>query len=212
METITLLPDEGCKITNNEDYPIHITWDNIDYVLYPHKEQVVPSDVAYLGWGDPRSSEQPVKWKSRRYGEGYIPPRPVEIQRLRQRWAGFHNNNMFGNEEEVIAPSVTIKTLNGDEILSVVQDPKGNHTMSTLEVVDEQETMRKMMAKLQDEHDILRRTVESHQSYVVTSEDDLPEDTLDTIGKERQESEIGVPDDMPHDDSSPLKEFDGTYE
>ncbi len=199
MTTALIAPDEGCKITNHENIPLSIQWDNVVYVLPPDTEMVVPSDVAILGWGDPRSTETQQKWKHRHFGEGYIPSRPEEVFRLRQRWAGWGSEqfNMFGDEGKVQAPNVTIKTLQGDKIISVVDDPDGTSAIkSNQELTDEQMVMQAMMDKMKADYEEMQHRMNSGQSYAVTNEDDLPEDTTEIIEREPQVVTAQPPTDL----------------
>lgn len=195
------------KVTN--DHPSRIfrgMWDLAEYVIPPGGTEFMPFEAMKLFFGDPRATTTVRALRDGRGLAAFLPDRSGEVRRLRLLYDhGF--GDYTGREGPDVVwdmnkiPHVTVSTLDGTRIYTVLDDPAGNHTLPAQTTEAEDADLRETVIRQ-------GRLIQSMMDRLgVTSMDDLAErknvydPTTDEIVPERREN-VADPemyDELPED-------------
>jgi hypothetical protein len=172
-------PGDFVQVINTEDDLVEWKWNGKPYRLQPGKPTMVPFELMTNMCGDPRANEKfqkiPIDGED---GEWmFIAPRGYEIARLRVRHGGA--GDIVNRLDDIPnIPKVQVRDLEGNEILTVIDDPEGKHTLQAISTVSQQEQTLQL---IQDQGRELKRlreelTALSNQDLVNDSTRDDAED------------------------------------
>ena len=107
--------------TKEVEGPFTFMWDSRPFVCEPDQPTFVSFEAVTNALGDPRSGPIVQNLKDSAGNNQFIADRASEIRRLRAVY-----DNQFGSETELqYAPRCEVVDLDGDRILTVVDDPQG---------------------------------------------------------------------------------------
>jgi hypothetical protein len=130
---------------NRDENPFTIAWDSRAYVLEMGKETYVPFEAMMVAFGDPRSSGAMATVRDIAGNVMFILDRPTEVRRLRALY-----DNQFGDETEILyGPEATIEDVDGNEILSVLNDPTGESVTPVQQTVLDRDQLLNQLARQQ---------------------------------------------------------------
>jgi hypothetical protein len=177
----TIEVDDVVVVRNNESIPRTIGWNSREYVLSPDKPAFVPAACAFCWFGDPRSAADVKAKKADNGFVEFIPDRATEVRRLRIKYGALDGDE--ATFDGVRIPDVTITTAEGNEVITVLQDPAGHSVMAAQTTVQSQDELLAMVKKQQRQLDMLVSQMDDPPSF------DLPDD----------DDQVGPPaDDNPH--------------
>lgn len=196
---------------DKEKSSMTIGWNGRMTELKPGRKTMVILEAATNAFGDPRSAAtaQAIPMGDPATGERlFIPDRTSEVRRLRLRY-GIHDGN-DGTFENIngtfMAPRVKMETENGDEIVSVLDDPEGKTVNQVATTIQEQSNSNALIEHLTKQVEALTRLVESNQSANPSpSLDELPSDVdsdpdPDSTSDFTPSSNSDTFDELPDDD------------
>jgi hypothetical protein len=166
------------RITNNDPKALKIKYNNQVYVIEPNQTVAVPAAVAFLWFGDPRTSGSVPTFQRGEDGRinGMLPARSQEVTRLRFKWGG----QLGGDETTFIGcvlPDVTVKDFDGNEIVMVIQDPEGNSSLPMPGGIDPSTShLAETVQQQQKLIDYLMKKIDGEDRPEAESEDELPTD------------------------------------
>lgn len=178
---------EGQPIKNTTKRPLTLAWNSREYVLSPGKKTYVQLEAATNAFGDPRSGalQMSVPIGPPEAGERlFIPSRDAEVKRLRGRYGILtgDDTDFFDGNGTWRVPKVKLETMDGEELTTVLDDPKGNSvnpaaTPTVTQAHDQQLTIEHLTKQVA----ALTKLVETQQATNPNpSLNDLPPD-VDTI-------------------------------
>lgn len=179
---VTLLSN----VPGKERDPLTIGWNGREYKLEVGKRTHVPLEAATNSFGDPRSTNvaQAIPIGDPQMGEKlFIPDRPAEVRRLRLRYAILDgNDSTFENVSgQVMVPSVSIETVDGEELTTVFNDPTADTVTRTAPTVQQSADTQATIDHLTKQVEALRAMVERNASENPNpSLDALPSDDAST--------------------------------
>lgn len=163
------------RAVNNEEVPIKVKWDSIDYWLQPGQDAYIPTPCAWLFFGDPRATDVIQAVKDGKGIVAYIPDRAAEVRRLRIKWgAGIEGDD--ATFDQVNIPDVQIFSVTGEEITTVLQDPLGVTIMPASTTVSSDEALRELVAQQQQQIAALTQHLGLTPESTANNEADLPND------------------------------------
>jgi hypothetical protein len=141
MATVTL--GETVRVVNNGEQDIKLFWNSRPYTITADGDTYVPFEIVKTFFGDPRSTDAVSRVKDEQGNDMIIADRTAEVIRLKNYWqdSSFGTNNAKFREyvpgdrswvEEGISdliPKVSVYTLSGERIYTVVDDPHGDNVM-----------------------------------------------------------------------------------
>lgn len=174
------------KVTNEGSKLFRGMWDLVDYVIPPSGSDFLPFEAVKLFFGDPRATTQVRSMRDSRGIVSFIPDRAAEVRRLRLLYS--HGFGDFTGQEgpEVVwekdrIPQVTVETLQGERIYTVIDDPAGHSVLPA------------SATQADDTH--LRDLVEQQGKLIRSLLDRMGMDTVGTLANQE------IPEDM---DPQPL--------
>lgn len=175
-------PDDIVQVKNNEGYPLHVAWNSRKYELVPGKTSFIPAACAFNWFGDPRSGGTYQSILDVDGTRGFIPDRATEVRRLRIKWGA----GLLGDESNfdgVDVPDVEIKTADGEEIISVLNDPEGKNVITSNTTVRDDEALRELVASQQ-------RQIEAMKQHMGLNDDPSQATAQDEIPADEDESQV----------------------
>lgn len=169
------------RLTNHDTKQLKLKYDGRTYVIEPNQTVAMPASVAFLWFGDPRTTGSVPSYIRGENGRvnGMLPSRTQEVTRLRFKWGG-----ELGGDETTFAgctiPKVTVQDLDGNEIVMVTQDPEGNHATPIAPSTDPNNShLAETVQKQQKLIDYLMQKIDGGGGEIeVKSEDELPTDDI----------------------------------
>lgn len=183
------------RITNNDTKLLKIKYDNKTYVIDPKQTVAVPAAVAFLWFGDPRTTGSVPTFSRGEDGRinGMLPSRTQEVTRLRFKYGG----DLGGDETSLDGcdlPDVTVVDLDGNEITMVIHDPYGEKSLSVAMGIDPSSShLAETIEKQQKLIEYLMKKVDGDAGEAM-SEDELP---TDDAGITRQFKAINLNEGIP---------------
>lgn len=175
---------DGYKIPAVKDTdPLVIGWNSRYTTLYVDQPAVVQLEAAINAFGDPRSTDVAQNVWLGEPGASerlFIPDREAEVRRLRARYAvetGNAGEFKDWNGDSLI-PQVEMKTLQGEDIVCVLNDPAGQTVIHSVQTVNQQQDQMAVIAHLQAQVDALTALVQgANNPNNPTSLSSLPSDS-----------------------------------
>lgn len=139
------------RVVNRMDKPFKVMYDSRETTLMPDKDAFLPFPCVALWFGDPRADVALGSVQDNRGIRTYIPDRETEIRRLRAKY-----DNQFGDETVIVkAPNVEVYALDGERVLTVLDDPQGEHIRPASETVADRNDLLSLLAQQQRQIDVL---------------------------------------------------------
>lgn len=149
------------------------TFNSREYLLKKGKPTFVPVMAAILYCGDPRSGSNITTIREPGgQATGWIPDRKTEVARLRLLHGAVDNS--YPRFDDLAIPEVEIYSLDDERVLTVLDDPTGDHIETAISTVNEKEAMMEMIANQQRQLDRLTASLGGQDE--VDAEGDLPSD------------------------------------
>lgn len=176
---------EFCRVTNNGDDQLKVKYDGNVFNLPPKKEVVIPVAAAFLWFGDPRTTAK-IQLLRNEQGKvnNMLPARGTEVKRLRFKYGG----DAAGDEttfNDVVIPDVTLTDLDGEEVVTVLQDPLGRHSIAMSpeqEAANQNDQLLEIVKRQERQINILMKQLNVHDDTSDipnnVSQEDLPTDDI----------------------------------
>lgn len=179
-----ITPSDICYVTNHDTKALVLKYNGQKYVIEPNQRVSLPAAAAFLWFGDPRTSGSTPSFIRNEQGaiQNMLPSRTQEITRLRFKYGA----DLGGDEisfENVDLPKVTVTTLDGDEVIMVIHDPEGNHSIPVAAPIGGDSTnaqLYDMVQKQQRMIDLLLRKMDGYPDEA-RDESELPTDDAETV-------------------------------
>lgn len=167
-------PQIPLVVTNIDEVPVTIGWNNVFTTIKPGESKTCQVDAVFNFFGDPRCIQTMQTLKSESGIVSWVSDRATEVRRLQCKWG----NTFAENENYVRAPKVEVRTLDGDRIYTVVEDPEGRQAMPEFFAAqDASNDVNSQIARMQRQLDQLLRLREAGEELPdVTPEEELPTD------------------------------------
>lgn len=136
-----------------------LRWARVAYRVEAGEETIVPWAVIALYFGDPRSKDKIFKAEDSQ-GESVVPTRQAELLRL-SVFYGVYEQGVDSISEMV--PDVTIKTLQGVEVIPPVFDPDGVYVYGAQRSMNKSTDIATMMGELQEQMEQLQARYDTIQ-------------------------------------------------
>lgn len=163
------------KCVNNEEYPLRVKWDSVEYWLHPGVATFIPTPAAWLFFGDPRSTDVIQAVKDVKGQVAYIPDRASEVRRLRIKYgAGIEGDE--SNFDTINIPSVTVTTVNDDPIVTVLDDPTGRSVTPVVQTQTSDDALRALIAEQARQIQALTAHLGLDNTTTAAEESQLPAD------------------------------------
>src|SRR5689334_2685737 len=179
----TYSPGDIVKVTNNGHKAVTIGWDSKYHTIEPGKTKFVPAEAAINAFGDPRTAETPRSVKTDAGEVAALPSRAQEVKRLRLYYGG----GGLGDDRDftlVDVPDVTVETLEGEEVKTVLQDPSGETVNVASHTISESNDLMEIVARQQRQIQLLlAQTGIDEKAHA--SEEELPTDETTIEGNLR---------------------------
>lgn len=144
---MTIRTDDILFVQNNEDVDRIITWNSRNFVLKPGAITYIPAAAAFVWFGDPRSAENVVSLTDESGLTEWVPDRATEVRRLRIKYGAVEGDE--ASFEGVRIPDVTVKTVDGEDIKTVLDDPSGRSVMKASDTLESRDDLLAMLQKQQ---------------------------------------------------------------
>lgn len=181
--TSTLRPEDVVRLRNVGATDFKAQYANIPYTVRPGQETVVQFAAACLWLGHPDAVDVDEK---RRY-------RTDEYLRLMMRYGVYDGSPL---PWETAKPSVECFTLDGDRLVTVVDDPEGKHLSPATSSLAERERMLDQMARMQQQMTAMQAQVDAkaREDASVANGGELDEDTVpEQFRKPPSQGPLSVP-------------------
>jgi hypothetical protein len=164
------------RVVNTGDADFLGHWNKDRYVVPAGGEAIVPYDAAVLWLGDPRAVDLN---ESKR-------PRLVEYRRLRVRYGAYDDEERWEKNK----PRLECHTLDGQRVLTVVDDPAGDYLNPEVTHEAENRFLRETMQRMQAEMKVMRSRLDQNERAVRSEDDaqtseDTPGAAVDTPPRRR---------------------------
>lgn len=166
------------------------------YTIKAHSEGFVPFDAACLWFGHPDAYDVSPRQRAR----------TDMYRRLRQRYGAFDTVEKKGNDDVPVSgdemwernrPRVEVYSLEGDQIITVIDDPEGTNVTAADQTQAEQAGLLGRLEALEREGEILRGLLKSQRAAEDNDdgddEDDDTEDEGDGEGGESKDEQPSSP-------------------
>lgn len=168
------------RITNNDTKLLKLKYDGKTYVIDPNQTVAVPAAVAFLWFGDPRTTGSVPTFQRGEDGriQGMLPSRTQEVTRLRFK----HGGELGGDEtsfEGCNLPKVTVHDLDGNEITMVIHDPYGDKSLPVPGGIDPASSqLAETVEKQQKLIEYLMQKIDGAERPDAQDESELPTDDV----------------------------------
>lgn len=167
-------PGDIVKVTNNGTNDVTIGWDSKYHTIRASETKFVPAEAVINAFGDPRSSQSQRSVKTEGGESAVIPSRLQEVRRLRLLYGGGGVGD-DSNFNFVDIPSVSVETLEGEKIPTVLDDPKGDTVNAATQTVSESNDLMAIISRQQKQIQLLlEQTGIDEKAHA--SEEELPTD------------------------------------
>lgn len=140
-----------CELHNRDDHTLQFSWNSKPYRVDPGHKIMVPFELVKLYFGDPRSTAAMSSQRDLNGVIHWLPDRASEIRRLRCLY-----DNQAGDEGSVYGfPKVEIFDINGERVLTVLDDPTGETVTPATRSVSEDNEILGLVRKQQQTIDML---------------------------------------------------------
>jgi hypothetical protein len=173
------------KVTNVGVRIFRGLWDMVDYVIPPGGEDFLPFEAVKLFFGDPRATDKVRSVHDVRGIVGFLPDRPAEVRRLRLMYDHGFGDYTGKEGPEVVwdpqkIPLVTVETLKGERIWTVLDDPVGTTVLPATTTVSQDAELRDVVRQQgQLIRSLMDRIGVSHVEDVPVYDTTLPENVYD---------------------------------
>lgn len=145
--------------------PYNFQWDSRTYTAEPGKETFVPWEAVSVAMGDPRSTDTVSSSQDESGVPSFVVDRPTELRRL---VILYDNEVDDDNTLPLYAPQADVADLEGNEVKTVLHDPKGESvTPAQTTVLDRDQ----LLAQIQRQQKMIQQLAEE-QGIDMPSEDD----------------------------------------
>ncbi len=166
-EVLNITLGDQVVVRNTGDLILEWFWGNRRHLLHPGKDTQVSFDLMKKECGDPRSGAHAASVKDDFNGLMTIPPRADEVNRLLvlhaptmkpgdppfpQYVAGDRTKFKPGQPFTDRAPKVEVYTLDGTRILTVLDDPYGDHVVAANPTRSDMEFTQQTLRDLAEEN------------------------------------------------------------
>lgn len=124
---------ELVRITNDDDVPFIGMFNGQRYIIKPRSETVVPFEAMCLWMGNPNSRDLDAKRRDR----------TSEYRRLRVKYGVYEHND---REDQL--PRLSAFNMEGEKIVTVLDDPEGKNITTTAATVQDDESLREEVVRL----------------------------------------------------------------
>lgn len=140
------------KVQNIGDRIFRGWWDLAEYVIPPNGTEFMPFEAMKLFFGDPRAID---KVRSQRDNKGlvaFLPDRAGEVRRLRLmydhgfgEYTGKEGPDVVWEHNKI--PHVRVETLDGVQIMTVLDDPAGRSVLPAVATQAEEADLRETVIR-----------------------------------------------------------------
>lgn len=126
-------------VTNADIRAWSFDYDRRSYTMQPGQSVHMPFEAVCVYFGDPRSTGEVAHTTDQQGRDGFVPDRLSEVRRLRQLWqpSDMTPREILPNDPYLLiegvsdrAPKVTLYTLEGVQLFSVLDDPLGDRVVA----------------------------------------------------------------------------------
>jgi hypothetical protein len=126
-------------VTNVDIRAWSFDYDRRSYTMQPGQSVHMPFEAVCVYFGDPRSTGEVAHTTDQQGRDGFVPDRLSEVRRLRQLWqpSDLTPREILPNDPYLLiegvsdrAPKVTLYTLDGVQLFSVLDDPLGDRVIA----------------------------------------------------------------------------------
>lgn len=173
------------QAVNHGPLPLTVKFDSVPYILHPEQPTFIPPACAWNWFGDPRSAQNIQTVKDAKGLVHYIGDRATEVRRLRVKYGAGIEGDETNFEGVPHVPDVSLFTVDGDPITTVIDDPTGQSVMPAVTTVAGDQALRDLVEQQQHQIEALMAHLELEQPNgqvtEATSEGSLPSDDDDLI-------------------------------
>jgi hypothetical protein len=163
------------EVVRDEEKPLNLAWDSRVYTCEVGKEAFVPFEAMWLAFGDPRSGSNVASIRDAAGNVMFVSDRATEVRRLRSLY-----DNQFGDETEILyAPEADITDLEGEEIITVLKDPFGEHTTPIVQTPYDRDQLLAQLKRQQQMIETLAQAQGIDLGDPATSTEPAPEEPTD---------------------------------
>lgn len=171
---MTYVPGDIVKVTNHGTKELTIGWDSKYHRLKPGDTKFVPAEAVINAFGDPRSGPTQRSVKTEGGESAVVPSRLQEVRRLRLLYGGGGVGD-DSNFDLVDVPDVTVETLEGEEVKTVLHDPSGDSVTQATQTISESNDLMSIISRQQRQIQLLlQQTGIDEKAHA--SEEELPTD------------------------------------
>lgn len=168
-------------LTNEDEHTITFRIPHKKFVLEPGQRAFVPFNLVRIYFGDPRSIPGSRRMYKDSGGEGTIPTREFEVDRLKTLYGVYGEDKLSTYRKlEDTVPKVTIQSTTGTTVITPAYDRTGElskaYSAKSITDLNKVEDIAAVIEQHERQLDQMRRLMDKARINGPNSEDDVEED------------------------------------
>jgi hypothetical protein len=171
-------PDDIVRAHNSGDVALTVKWNSRKYVLSPGKDVFIPGACAFLWFGDPRAGAKFQSLLDEEGNRSFVVDRATEVRRLRIKYGAGIAGDEASFDGIAAVPNVQVYTAEGEQIVTVLDDPEGKSVMPASLTAQDDASLRELVASQQRQIELMKEHLglNDGEAQAAADESELPVD------------------------------------